>query len=73
MTLIPEWRKAWKLASVQVASIAVLWLALPADTQAAILSAAGVRAESLVGIVGALVIVARLIAQPGPAGKDDEE
>lgn len=64
MRLIPEWRRAWRMLSVQIAALAVLWVALPADAQASILGAIGIDAADLPGVLGALMIVARLVAQP---------
>ena len=45
MKLIPEWRQAWRMLSVQVASLAIVWGALPVDQQAAILALFGVGPE----------------------------
>jgi hypothetical protein len=64
MKLIPEWRRAWRMLSVQIGALAVLWVALPAETQAAILRMAGISETQLTAVLGVLVIVARLIAQP---------
>jgi hypothetical protein len=64
MKLIPEWRRAWRMLSVQVGALAVLWVALPAETQAAVLRLLGIDAQHLPGLVGVAVILGRLIAQP---------
>lgn len=64
MLLIPNWRRAWRMASVQVASLAVLWGALPADTQAQVLDLVGVPASRVPAIIGLLLIVSRIVAQP---------
>jgi hypothetical protein len=64
MKLIPEWRRAWRMLSVQIGALAVLWVALPAETQAAILRMVGISETQLTAVLGVLVIVARLIAQP---------
>lgn len=64
MKLIENWRRSWRMLSVQVAAAAVAWSALPADAQAAVLGALGVEPSRVPGIIGALVIVARLISQP---------
>lgn len=64
MKLIPEWRSAWRLFSVQVAALAVAWVALPTDTQGAILRLLGIDASKLTAVLGVLVLAARLIAQP---------
>jgi len=48
MKLIPEWRQAWRMLSVQVASLAIAWGALPVDQQAAILALFGVGPERVV-------------------------
>lgn len=50
--------------SVQLAAAAVAWSALPADMQAAVLGLAGVEPAHVPGIVGLLIVVARLIDQP---------
>lgn len=52
------------MLSVQVAAVAVAWGALPVDTQTAILSAVGIGAERIPAVLGALVLLARLIDQP---------
>ena len=31
MKLIPDWRQAWRMFSVQVAGLAIVWGALPVD------------------------------------------
>lgn len=64
MKLIPEWRRAWRMLTVQLGALAVLWVALPADTQAAVLQLLGLSEEKLPAVLGVLVILARLIAQP---------
>jgi hypothetical protein len=64
MKLIPEWRRAWRMLSVQVGALAVLWVALPPQTQAAVLELLGIEAQHLPGLLGVAVILGRLIAQP---------
>ena len=64
MKLIPEARRAWRLLSVQVASLAVIFGALPVDHQSAILSLIGVGPERIPAALGLLFIAARLIQQP---------
>lgn len=71
MSIIPEWRKAWRMASVQIGALAVLWIALPAQTQAAVLDIMGIDAHHLPGIVGIAVIIARLIYQPAVRDEAD--
>ena len=68
MKLIPEWKQAWRLLSVQIAGAAVLFAALPADTQASILDLVGLDPRHLPGVLGLAVIAGRLIAQPGARG-----
>ena len=70
MQMIPEVRRAYRLASVQVLSVATalwsVWITLPADQQQAVIVALGVdwnRWGPLIALVSALV--ARLVAQPG--------
>ena len=62
--LIPDWRRAWRMLSVQIAGLAVIWGAMPPDQQTAILSLVGIGPERIPAIMGLAVIVARLIDQP---------
>jgi hypothetical protein len=64
MTLIPNWRKAWRMASVQVAAAAVAWGALDPALQASLLAAVGVPAERVPAILGLALLLARLVDQP---------
>lgn len=64
MKLIPNWRRAWRMLTVQIGALALLWIALPAETQAAVLHALHIDRQYLPGIVGLAVIIGRLIAQP---------
>jgi hypothetical protein len=64
MRLIPEARKAWRMFSVQMASIILIWSTLPADSQAAVLGLVGVPSDAVTGILAVLVILGRLIDQP---------
>jgi hypothetical protein len=64
MKLIPEWRRAWRMLSVQVAGAAVLFGTLPAETQAAMLDLVGLPPSRLPAVLGLLMIVGRLWAQP---------
>lgn len=64
LKLIPEWRRAWRMASVQAATLAVAWGALPPDAQAQVLGFVGVPSERVPAILGLLILVARLIDQP---------
>jgi urea transporter len=65
--LIPNWRRAWRMASVQIAALAVVFGALPADTQAALLAAVGVPAARVPAIIGVWVLLGRLLRQPAAA------
>lgn len=68
MKLIDNWRDAWRMLSVQVAALAVVWGALPIDQQAAILALFGVGTERVPLVIGLAVIVARVVSQrPPPA------
>lgn len=61
--LIPEWRRAWRFLSVQIAAAGVIFGSLPTDTQAAMLDAVGLPASRLPAILGLLVLVGRLVSQ----------
>lgn len=62
--LIPDWRRAWRFASVQVAALAVVWLAVPREMQERVLALLPIDEAHLPGLAGGLFILARLIAQP---------
>lgn len=64
MKIIPEWRRAWRMFSVQLATLIVVWTALPAEAQAAVVGLLGVPPDKVPGVLAALLIVARLIDQP---------
>lgn len=64
MKLISNWRKAWRMASVQVAAVAVVLGSLPSDVQAAMFGAVGVPVERIPALIGVLLLVARLVDQP---------
>lgn len=68
--LISDWRRAWRLASVQIAALAVLFGSLPADTQAAVLDMVGVPAGRVPAILGLLFMAGRLVAQPPKTPKE---
>jgi hypothetical protein len=62
MKLIPEARNAWRFLSMQVATVAIVFGTLPADTQAAMLDAIGVPANRVPVVLGALFMLARLVS-----------
>lgn len=64
MKLIPNWRSAGRMLSVQIAAVAVMFSALQPDQQAAILSLLGLAPERIPGVLGLAIIMARLIDQP---------
>lgn len=66
-SLIPDWPRAWRLISVRLAGLALLFGLLPPDQQAAILAVLRVPPERVPAVLGALFMVGRLWAQPGPA------
>ncbi len=68
---IPQWRRAWRMLSVQAAAFAVAWGALPEDAQAAVLDAVGVPASRVPALLGLLFLVGRLVAQPAVGGHGD--
>lgn len=62
---IPNWRKAWRMLSVQINALAIVWIALPEAKQSEVLSMLpGLTANDVAGLLVALGIVGRLIAQP---------
>lgn len=71
--LVPDWRRAWRMLSVQIAAAAVLFGALPPDTQAAVLDLVGVPASRVPAILGLLFMAGRLVGQPRLNSTDTEE
>ena len=68
MTLIPNWRRSWRMASVQAAGLSVAFGALPEAVQSSLLDLVGVPASRVPAILGLLVIAGRVIAQPKVGG-----
>lgn len=64
MKLIGNWRKAWRMATVQIAAGAVAFGSLPPDVQASMLGALGLPASAAPAVLGLLLIFARVIDQP---------
>lgn len=64
MKLIPNAAQAWRMLSVQIAALAVVFGSLPQDQQSAILALIGIGPERIPALLGLGVIVARLIHQP---------
>ena len=64
MTLIPNWRRSWRMLSVQLAAGAVVFGMLPPDQQTAILAWLGVAPERIPAVIGGLFLLARIINQP---------
>lgn len=64
MKPVHNWRRAWRMASVQISVVIVAWVALPPDAQAAVVGLLGVPPDKVPGLLALLGIVARLVAQP---------
>ena len=69
MTLIDEWRTAYRFLSVRASALCgaalVGWLAVPVEQQRAVLAVVGMDTPAVLGIVGFLVVVlGRVIQQP---------
>lgn len=67
--LIPDWKQAYKMFSVQISTIfstaLTVWLVLPEDQKAAILGIVGVNGASALALAGfVLVVIGRLKSQP---------
>lgn len=72
MKLIDNIRQAPRMWSVQLASLLIAWGALPVDMQAALVQLVGIPPERVPAILGLLVILGRLVQQPGlqPSAQD---
>lgn len=68
MTLIPNWRRSWRMASMQLAGASVLFGSMPPEAQSAVLDLVGVPTSRVPAILGVLFMAGRLIAQPKVGG-----
>ena len=57
-------KQAPKLLSVQIAAVSVALGSIPPEVQASMLDAVGVPASRVPAILGILMLLARLVAQP---------
>jgi hypothetical protein len=64
MSLIPQWRRAWRMLSVQLSAVIVAWVALPEAQQAALAGLAGIAPDAVPGVLAALAILGRVVDQP---------
>lgn len=62
--LIENWRSAWRMLSVQLASLSTVFGLLPAEQQASILDLVGLPATRVPAVIGVAFIVARMVSQP---------
>lgn len=65
MKFIDNVRQAPRMWSVQLASLLVAWGTLPVDMQTAIVAVVGIPPERVPAVLGLLVILTRLMRQPG--------
>lgn len=63
VTVVNEWRQAWKWLSVHMASLAVGFGLLPEDKQAAVLAFLHIPQSYVAAVLGLIFIVTRLINQ----------
>lgn len=64
LRLIPNWRAAWRMFSVQMAGALVAWSMLPPDSQMLLIGWTGFPAERVPALLGILAVVGRLVQQP---------
>ena len=64
MKLIPQWRRAWRMFSVQASALVLAWLAVPPQQQEAFAGLLGIAPEMIPGALAALAIAGRLVDQP---------
>lgn len=64
MRLIPNARRAWRMATVQISAGAVVFSLLPIDQQTALLALLGLEPAHIPGVLGVCIIIARLVDQP---------
>lgn len=64
MKLIPQWRRAWRMFSVQVSAVIVAWVALPVEQQEALAGLVGITPDAVPGVLAAIAILGRMVDQP---------
>lgn len=65
MRLIPEWRQAPRMLSVQFTAALGAWLALPEAQQSAVLNLVpGLTPGQVSGALVVMILIGRLITQP---------
>lgn len=64
MMLIQNWRRAWRMFSVQASAVILAWVALPEAQQTALAGLVGIPADTVPGLLAALAILGRLVDQP---------
>jgi len=70
MKLIPEWKSAWRMFSMIFSALAVGWLALPADSQSAVLALLpGMTEDRMAGALILAAMIGRMIVQPKVRGE----
>lgn len=62
--LIDNWKKAWRMATVQIAAGAVAFGSLPPEVQTAMLGALGLPLGAAPAVLGVMLIIARVVDQP---------
>jgi hypothetical protein len=64
MSLIPQWRRAWRMFSVQASAVILAWVALPEARQVALAGLVGIAPDDVPGVLAALAILGRVVDQP---------
>ena len=62
--LVPNWRRAWRMLSVQLAALAVVFGSLPADAQASVLDLVGVPAARVPAVLGEILAGILILVMP---------
>lgn len=65
MELIPQWKDAWRMFSVQASTLLLAWLAVPEDSKATMLAQIPfLTANTVTAIIAISGLIGRLVAQP---------
>ena len=65
MKLIPNWKKAWRMLSINFAALALAWIAVPPEQQAKVMSLLPwLTPDQVSGVLIAAAMIGRLVAQP---------
>ena len=68
MKIVPYWRSGWRLSTVHVGTVAMVFGMLPPDQQASILELLHISPSRMPAVLGVIFIISRMTSQPSVEG-----